>query len=146
MMDGQDHWYGDGLAFECTQCGDCCTGAPGYVWVGQDEIVRLAGGLNMTVESFGTQYLRYARNRLSLIEKPNGDCVFWDSTTGCRVYEHRPDQCRSWPFWNANLESKSGWNAVSEHCPGCNQGKQWNFVEIQQTLKLAPDRLNWPES
>ena len=27
-----------GLRFECTQCGDCCTGAPGYVWVNKAEI------------------------------------------------------------------------------------------------------------
>ena len=32
-----DAWYAEeGLAFECTGCGDCCTGAPGYVWVIRD--------------------------------------------------------------------------------------------------------------
>ena len=31
-------WYKDGLRFQCTGCGDCCTGGPGYVWVNQAEI------------------------------------------------------------------------------------------------------------
>ena len=25
-------WYRDGLRFQCTQCGNCCTGDPGVVW------------------------------------------------------------------------------------------------------------------
>ena len=35
-------WFKDGLRFECTQCGDCCTGSPGYVWVNDEEISALA--------------------------------------------------------------------------------------------------------
>ena len=35
-------WYRDGLRFECTQCGKCCTGAPGYVWLTIPEIYRIA--------------------------------------------------------------------------------------------------------
>ena len=26
-------WYADGLRFTCTQCGNCCTGQPGFVWI-----------------------------------------------------------------------------------------------------------------
>ncbi len=47
MSDGKDGmsqqpWYQDGLKFRCTGCGDCCTGAPGYVWVNKEEIAALA--------------------------------------------------------------------------------------------------------
>ena len=35
-------WYHEGLSFTCSQCGDCCTGAPGYVWVNNEEIAALA--------------------------------------------------------------------------------------------------------
>ena len=41
-------WYADGLQFECTQCGDCCTGAPGYVWVNKSEIEALAAEGQLT--------------------------------------------------------------------------------------------------
>ena len=35
-------WYTDGLKFTCSGCGDCCTGAPGYVWVNKQEVSALA--------------------------------------------------------------------------------------------------------
>mgnify|MGYP003145583089 FL=1 len=38
----QEPWYRDGLHFSCTQCGNCCTGAPGVVWVDESEIKAIA--------------------------------------------------------------------------------------------------------
>lgn len=137
-------WYRDGLRFECTGCGQCCTGAPGHVWVSEPEIVRLAEELKHSVEEFGRSYLRLARGRFSLVEKRNGDCVFWEKSKGCTVYASRPDQCRSWPFWHANLETKSDWDEIAEGCPGCNRGPTWNLVQIQSELQSSPDRPNWP--
>ena len=43
-------WYKDGLKFKCTQCGDCCTGAPGYVWVNQAEVEGIAAELGETAQ------------------------------------------------------------------------------------------------
>ena len=31
-------WYAAGLQFGCTECGNCCAGAPGYVWISTEEI------------------------------------------------------------------------------------------------------------
>ena len=44
-------WYRDGLAFSCTRCGACCTGAPGYVWVSAEEIEQLAEFRGETVDA-----------------------------------------------------------------------------------------------
>ena len=71
-------WYRDGLAFSCTRCGACCTGAPGYVWVSPEEIDRLAEFRGETVEQFAAKFVRRVGDRYSLIEKPGGDCIFWD--------------------------------------------------------------------
>ena len=138
-------WFADGLRFECTQCGRCCTGAPGFVWVSEPEIERLASRLSMSLEDFCRRHLRMARGRLSLTEKPNRDCVFWDRQAGCQVYEDRPDQCRSWPFWNSNLETREDWDSAANDCPGCNHGQSWDLVQIQDQLKRAPDRAEWPD-
>ncbi len=52
-------WYKDGLRFKCTQCGDCCTGAPGYVWVNQAEIEGIAAELGESdVEAFEDEYVQ----------------------------------------------------------------------------------------
>ena len=74
-----------GLDFACTRCGDCCTGAPGYVWVGEAEIERLAAARGLARDEFGRRYLRRVGTRLSLIERPNGDCCFFEPGAGCTV-------------------------------------------------------------
>src|SRR3989304_5072458 len=115
-----DPWYGSGLKFACTQCGNCCTGDPGHVWVEEHEIERLVRGLGMKGNEFGRKYLRRGGGGLRLIEQASGECVFWDSARGCKVYAHRPDQCRSFPFWPEVLKSREAWEAQAVHCPGMN--------------------------
>lgn len=121
-------WYRDGLRFSCTQCGNCCTGAPGYVWVDAEEIARLAESIGLSAEEFGLRYVRQVGRRYSLVERPNGECVFWDKAVGCTVYEARPTQCRTWPFWEENIESKADWELVGRGCPGVGRGR-WHSVE-----------------
>ncbi len=105
----------------------------------------MAEDLSLTFDEFTTRYLRFARGRLSLIEKSNGDCIFWSANQGCKIYGARPDQCRSWPFWQANLESSNRWGQVADACPGCNRGEHHDLVKIQEMLKMAPDRPTWPD-
>ena len=44
-------WFKKGLRFECTGCGDCCTGAPGFVWVNSEEIRGLAKAVECPLRS-----------------------------------------------------------------------------------------------
>jgi hypothetical protein len=116
-------WYEGGLRFRCTQCGDCCTGAPGDVWVNEDEIAALAAHLSMEVAAFEEQYVRRRGIRRSLFERLDGDCILFDpETRGCTVYQARPVQCRTWPFWNDNVASPDNWKHTCEVCPGSGQG------------------------
>ena len=117
-------WFRDGLKFACTGCGDCCTGAPGYVWVNKAEIEALAAAIDIAVEEFERRYVRMVGIRKSLVELANGDCVFFhgESRT-CQVYDVRPRQCRTWPFWPSNISSPEAWDEAAERCPGCNRGK-----------------------
>jgi hypothetical protein len=62
-------WYKDGLRFKCTGCGDCCTGAPGFVWVNNEEIAAIAAEIGMQdVAAFEAQYVRTIGVRKSLVE------------------------------------------------------------------------------
>lgn len=124
-------WYHDGLAFECTRCGVCCTGAPGYVWVDAEEIARLAKFRGETLDQFSQKFVRRVGDRLSLIEKPGGDCVFWEKTQGCTVYSARPIQCQTWPFWPENLETPEDWDHVTSVCPGSGKGQVFTVEEIR---------------
>jgi hypothetical protein len=128
----KDPWYRDGLRFQCTGCGDCCTGAPGYVWVNKEEIAALAQSAGLSVEDFEKKYVRRVGVRKSLKEFPNGDCVFFNhETRRCQAYELRPRQCRTWPFWGSNIVTPEAWKATCRDCPGAGTGPVVSLEEIQ---------------
>lgn len=110
-------WYADGLRFECTGCGHCCTGGDGYVWVSTLEIHALAGRLGLSSNEFGRRYLRRFEGRYALVDAAGGDCVFLRGKT-CSVYEDRPAQCRAFPWWPANLKSAGAWKKAASSCEG----------------------------
>jgi len=130
-----DKWYRDGLKFACTQCGNCCSGDPGYVWATKEEIARIAAFLGQGNGRLDARYLRRVGLRYSLTELADGDCIFLKRENGkamCSIYPVRPLQCRTWPFWTENLRSQRDWNAVAaQKCPGMNKGEHHDLVQIE---------------
>jgi Fe-S-cluster containining protein len=125
-------WYKDGLKFQCTGCGDCCTGAPGYVWVNREEIGNLAARVGLAPDEFESRHVRDVGKRKSLNEYANGDCVFFDGETRkCRVYEARPRQCRTWPFWDSNVRTPEAWASTCQVCPGSGTGRLYQLGEVE---------------
>ena len=80
--------------------------------------------MGLDVEEFEDKYVRRVGARKSLKEFPTGDCVFFDGQTRkCTVYEARPRQCRTWPFWDSNLKSPDDWKHTCSVCPGSGKGQ-----------------------
>jgi Fe-S-cluster containining protein len=129
-------WYQDGLRFCCTQCGNCCTGAPGFVWVNDDEIADIAEHRGESLVEVERLYTRPVDRRRSLREKANGDCVFYDRAAGCTIYPVRPRQCRTWPFWESNVHTPGDWHRTCQSCPGAGQGDLVPAEEITRRLNL----------
>jgi Fe-S-cluster containining protein len=131
-------WFQQGLRFQCTQCGDCCTGAPGFVWVNQQEIQAIATRLSLSVEEFERRYVRKVGVRKTLLEFPNGDCVLLDGgTRKCTAYGDRPRQCRTWPFWQSNLRDEAAWKETCEVCPGSGKGPLVPVEKILEQLAVV---------
>lgn len=125
-------WYADGLRFECTQCGACCSGEPGYVFIDDGETAAMAAELNMSSAEFEMKFTRRVGKRASLKEYPDGDCIFLDpKSRHCLVYKARPIQCRTWPFWDSTLESPDDWQETCEACPGAGKGQLYTFDQIE---------------
>jgi Fe-S-cluster containining protein len=133
-------WYVDGLKFTCTQCGNCCSGPPGVVWISATEIRRLAEYLKITVAQATERYCRPIDGRWSLQENRNAqgehDCIFLRTSNDgrgkrtCSIYPVRPLQCRTWPFWAGNLGNSEVWNRSAQRCPGMNHGRKFTQQEI----------------
>ena len=54
----------------------------------------------------------------------------------CGVYQARPTQCRTWPFWPENMNSKSWKENVLNFCPGISKGLIINKNNIEKKLKI----------
>jgi Fe-S-cluster containining protein len=136
-MPANQPWYAEGLRFQCTGCGDCCTGGPGYVWVNQAEIDALAKRLDISAQEFARKYVKEVGVRRTLKERRNYDCVFLDGETRkCTVYEDRPRQCRTWPFWNSTLRTPETWQQTCEVCPGSGKGKLYSIEVIEEQRQV----------
>jgi uncharacterized protein len=134
-MSGAPWYAAEGLRFRCTQCGDCCTGEPGYVWVNAEEIAALAAHEGMSARAFEAEHTRKVGNRRSLFERFDGDCEFFvPETRRCRVYAARPVQCRTWPFWPQNLATEEAWADTCAVCPGSGKGDVQDLAAIDERL------------
>lgn len=138
-------WYAAGLRFECTSCGNCCSGGPGYVWVNDTELQRIASFLGISPQAAADACCRTVGNRTSLREVRNAvgqyDCIFLagqsDGRRVCRIYDVRPAQCRAWPFWEGNLIDPDAWRRAARKCPGIDRGRLWSAEEIDAARAIV---------
>lgn len=129
-------WYQEGLRFECTGCGGCCTGFPGYVWVTDEEIMLMAERMQMSFKDFSMKYTRFVDGRVSLRENAvSYDCVFLEDKKRCGLYDLRPKQCKTFPFWPQNIETPEAWNEIALHCEGI--GPDRPIVNLETIQKNA---------
>ena len=129
-------FYSGGLGFSCTRCSACCRYDSGYVFLSEKDVSALAGRLKIGYDEFADRYCRWvgagAEERLSLSEKSNYDCIFWEKQ--CLVYEHRPLQCRTFPFWQSIVSSPEAWAFAAKSCPGIGKGCFHDREKIEDCL------------
>lgn len=105
---------------KCAMCdGNCCIGESGYIWITKQEIEKLAKHLNISIEKLSQDYIFKVGYKYSirekLISKDNYACIFFDlSKKQCSIYDVRPTQCRTFPFWEY---FKNNIEEVKEECP-----------------------------
>ncbi len=144
-----DIWYSQGLRFECTQCGQCCSGGSGTVEFTYSEAQGMAAQLGLTYQEFLGRYaIRQGPTWiLREVPCPDGegfDCVLLErdpdsGLTRCSVHRERPMQCRTWPFWPENLKSPRTWRQAGRECEGIDRGPTVGFREICHNRDLTPD-------
>jgi len=133
----EDTFYENGLRFECTRCSRCCRHTPGYVFLSSKDVDLLAKSTGIShdilIESYCRRIDLGLATRISLKEKANFDCIFWENG-GCVQYLARPLQCRSFPFWSGCVASREEWDLHARQCPGMNKGPLHGRHEIDEWL------------
>ena len=130
--------YQNGIRFECQGSGNCCVSRDsyGFVYLSDTDLIRFSKHLKISVKKFQDEYCDITDGFTHLIEKNEleGNCIFLKDKK-CSVYKSRPSQCRTWPFWNENMNSKV-WNKdISINCPGIGKGNIIKYSEIKKFLK-----------
>ena len=134
---GRKPWWQEGIRFECQGSGRCCVsrGSYGYIYLTLADRRRLAAELQLPTRQFTRQYCLKAEDGQFYLDSPEPECRFLDGTQ-CSVYEARPVQCRTWPFWPENMKAKA-WTAIAEFCPGVGQG---NVVPAEQIISILREQ------
>ena len=90
----------------------------------------------ISLKTFKKKYCQITDGFIHLAEKDElkGKCIFLKDKM-YTVYKGRPSQCRTWPFWNDNMNTKI-WNKdISVNCPGVGRGKLISQKKINKLLK-----------
>ena len=102
-----------GVRYLCQRCGNCCKW-PGDIWITEEEIPKIARFVGFSPLEFIERFTRLTNNRrgLSIIDKPNGECVFLEGNE-CTIQPVKPHQCSGFPNdWNF-----PGWQDICEAIP-----------------------------
>lgn len=139
----EEIWFKDGLSFHCTGCGKCCTGADGCVFLSHLDVENLARRFEMPIPNFLRKYTRLINGEVALLDRVgSGDCIFLKDNR-CSVYEDRPIQCRTFPWWIQNLRKPSDWEEAALHCEGinCEGAPIISSEEIQENCFMYVDNM-----
>jgi len=135
-MPEKKQWWHEGVRFECQGSGKCCVsrGSYGFVFLNVYDRRRFAKHFGLRTEVFTKKYCVMIDGYWYLDDSKK-NCRFLEGTR-CSVYEARPTQCRSWPFWPENMGSKTWTKEIAAFCPGVGKGRVFSKEEIQATLTL----------
>ena len=126
----------NGIKFTCQSSSNCCIsrGSHGFVFLSKKDINRLAIHFNLLFKEFINKFCQTSNGFIHLKEiRKNGECIFLKNKK-CNVYKARPTQCRTWPFWPENMNSKVWDKDVVNFCPGIGKGKTVSKDRINKIL------------
>ncbi len=130
-------WWAEGLRFQCQGSGQCCTshGEYGFVFLTKEDRQKMANHLSLNLSQFTKKYCQQTNGNYHLMEDGvNFDCLFLKNKR-CSVYEARPTQCRTWPFWPDTMNAKTWKKEVVTFCPGVGKGPLVSSDEISRNLE-----------
>ncbi len=84
---------------DCTRCANCCKTLT--IRFNDEDIERIAGHLNMTVDEFIVEYLEFddkdGNDEDGFYKARRNPCPFLGNDNRCTIYDVRPVVCREYP-------------------------------------------------
>lgn len=117
-------WFKETIEFSCTACGKCCKSkGSNKVYLNDAETYSIAEHLRVSTTKFDEVYTDQridVKNRLLKTIKQHSikkQCLFLVDNK-CSIYEVRPTQCRTYPFWPQIMIGPAEWTAEAHLCEG----------------------------
>jgi uncharacterized protein len=135
-------FFSQPLRFQCQGSGNCCVsrGEYGYVYVTLEDRRRMARHFAMSTSAFTRKHC-FRAHGIWALKGFDESCVFLKDKK-CSVYEARPTQCRTWPFWPEHKGAKAWKKEVADFCPGVGKGKLWS---VESMNRLAQEQVKSEE-
>lgn len=141
------------FTFACHRCGRCCTAGEGYVFLDTGEASSMAAALGMEPDVFRRLHVREVQHprtgeRVEALREEaalpagNGRCSLLSGSNECRVYDARPEHCRTFPYWPSVMEDEQGFEIAQGVCPGIEEHvsrERWEaaFQELEEVYAEA---------
>lgn len=137
-------WWSDGVRFECQETGRCCVsrGTYGFVYLTIEDRRRLARHFGLSTLQFTRRHCLKTDGHFHLRDF-TAACPFLEGKR-CGVYEARPAQCRTWPFWPETLRERVWKEEVVPFCPGADQGTLHSAAAIDRAARETADAEKAP--
>ena len=91
---------------------------PGFVHLTLEEGRKMARFFKMPFNDFKKKYIKYVLwggHVLNMSVK--GGCIFLKGGK-CEIYPVRPEQCRTFPYWEDIIADEREWKYVQSYCKG----------------------------
>lgn len=127
------------LRFECTECGHCCRvrGSYAHVYMTDEELTGLAKLKGLSESEFRWRYTTVDELGWTELLFDADRCVFLDDASNrCTVYEARPTQCRTFPFWRNFVRDGEWTKEVGEMCEGVGRGEPRDPEAAEALMRL----------
>jgi Fe-S-cluster containining protein len=122
------------MRFSCQPgCTRCCT-QKGWVYLGVEDVPRLAAFLGISEDEFQRRFV-YATKHTARLRKPRtAQCSFL-TAEGCSVHPAKPTQCRVFPFWPELIKDKKELKETAEWCPGIGKGNLVSVATLEASAR-----------
>jgi Fe-S-cluster containining protein len=109
------------------------------VFLTKEDREKLSNHLQLPVEQFAIQAefnsTRFTKDKTVqwILRDAAPTCPFLRQGK-CSVYEVRPTQCKTFPYWPELLEKNNFKNEAKEACPGIGKGEEKKIEPFHMTM------------
>ncbi len=108
-----------------------------FIFLTKNDRMKLSAFLKKPINSFAQKshfaFTRFMGKGWQWHLKLKADTCQFLKEGKCSVYEARPTQCKTWPFWSELMDIKN-WLKAGEECPGIGMGPELSEDEVTEKL------------